>query len=57
MDKDKVFVHVCGQMNTSVLLIAAKEKSGTTDIVPSAERRERRRNCEKRGEKAGEEEL
>lgn len=42
MSADKVFMHVCGQMYTSVRSLAAK-KIGTTDITPSAERSERKR--------------
>lgn len=39
MDRERVFMHVCGHMYTNVSSIdAKKKKSGTTDITPSAER-------------------
>lgn len=53
MDRDKVFVHMCGQMKC-VSDDCQKKKSGTADITPSAERgrvEANRRNQEKRRRK------
>lgn len=52
MDRDKVFVHMCGQMKC--VFDDCQKKSGTADITPSAERgrvEANRRNQEKRRRK------
>lgn len=54
MDRDKVFVHMCGQMKCVFDDCQKKKKSGTADITPSAERgrvEANRRNQEKRRRK------